>query len=134
MTDFSKTNPWAVQPRFRSLNQTRFHSIKTRFVDLSAHGGIVEVRMMRRYIGLRSSARAAVEVVDETETEAAVTERTLGLRSGTIGQPVVQPLMWTASVVVLDIGLDEIAQLPLSKHDEPVPRHSRHKVPTNRSA
>jgi len=86
------------------------------FVDSSA-----EVSAMRkRSCPAVLSDDVAVEVVNQSEAETTMTDRTSSLGRRSTRQAVVQALMRTPGVVVFDVSFDEIAELALSKHDEPI--------------
>ena len=61
-----------------------------------------------------------VEIVDQSETPAPGPQLSELCRGRTIGQSVPDALVGTPGVVVLDVGFDQIPELPLTEDDEPV--------------
>jgi len=66
-------------------------------------------KVRRKSYETTCSDNVAVEVVNQTEAETTVTDRTVGLRFDSAWKPIAQTLMRTSGIVVLDIGLDEVA-------------------------
>jgi len=66
-------------------------------------------KVRRKSYGTTCSDNVAVEVVNKSEAETTVVDRTVGLRFDSAWKPIAQTLMRTSGIVVLDIGLDEVA-------------------------